>query len=92
MAPKSLQNQGAEKIDVAFNNEPAIEVFVQVSHIALTCALTAQGLAAANAVTTEAAALMAARTNQDRTYHEVVEGDRCQLVVVGLGDWARVES
>ena len=83
-------------IDVAFNDELAIEVFGSGlplnfgSHlavdIALRCVLTAQGLAAANAATTEGAALMAARTDQDRTYHEVVEGDRCQLVVVGLGD------
>ena len=83
-------------IDVAFNDEPAIEVFGSGlplnfgSHlpvdIALTCALTAQELVAANAATMEGAALMAARTVQDRTYHEVVEGDRCQLIVVGLGD------
>ena len=81
-------------IDVVFNDERASEVFGSGlplncgSHLAvditLRCALTAQGLAAANAATTDGAALMVARTDQDRRDHEVLEGDRCQLVVVGL--------
>ena len=81
-------------IDVVFDDERASEVFGSGlllhfrSHLAvditLRCTLTAQGLAAANAATTDGAALMAARTDQDRTDHEVLEGDRCQLVVVGL--------
>ena len=59
--------------------------------ITLRCALTAASQACANAATVNGAVCTRARADKEAKYTELVDGDRCRLVVVALetgGRWS----
>ena len=88
-------------VPVSANDERAIEVLASglpLHHgaqlavdITIRSATTAAGLPSANAAHTNGAVLMAARRDKEVKYRELLAGDRCRLVVVGIetgGRWS----
>ena len=88
-------------IAVAATDHRAIEVLasglplhhgVQLAvDITIRCAHTAESRACPNAATTNGAVLQAARAQKATKYAELLHGDRCRLVVVGVetgGRWS----
>ena len=52
--------------------------------ITMRSALTANGSACPNAAHTDGAVLLRARVDKERKCHELLDAERCRLVVVGL--------
>ena len=92
-------------VRVHANDEQSIEVLASglvMNHgaqlavdITLRSAVTANGRACPNATTVDGAVLTKARLDKENKYAELVESDRCQLLVVGIetgGRWSNEAS
>ena len=88
-------------VAISANDERSIEVLASrlpLHHgsqlavdITLRSALTAQGLPCPGAASIDGSVLHRARRDKERKYHELVEGERCRLIVVALetgGRWS----
>ena len=67
---------------------PGAQLVVDVT---VRSALTAHGLACVGAATTDGVVLARARGDKERKHHELLAGERCRLVVVGIetgGQWS----
>ena len=86
---------------ISVNDERCIEVLASglplhhgsqlVVDITLRSALTAQGLPCPGAASTNGSVFHRARRDKERKFHELVEGERCRLIVVSLetgGRWS----
>ena len=88
-------------VEVRADDERAIEVLASglpihqgaqlAVDVTLRSPLTSTGLARPGAATTDGAALVRARADKEAKYFELLQGNRCHLVVVGLetgGRWS----
>ena len=80
-------------VEVRAADERAIEVLASGAQLAVDITvrspLTSTGLARPGAATTDGAVLVRARADKEAKYTELLQGNRCHLVVVGLETGSR---
>ena len=87
----AISASDAREIEVLASGLPLHHGAQLTVDITVRNALTANGLACPNAAHTDGAVLLRARTDKERKYHELLDAERCRLVVVGLevgGRWS----
>ena len=89
--PLSLPHSDAREIEVLASGLPMHHGAQLAVDITMRSALTVNGSACPNAAHTDGAVLLRARLDKERKYHELLDAERCRLVVVGLevgGRWS----
>ena len=87
----AISASDAREIEVLASGLPLHHGAQLAVDITVRSALTANGSACPNAAHTDGAVLLRARTDKERKYHELLDAERCRLVVVGLevgGRWS----
>ena len=87
----AVQNTDQRAIEVVASGLPLHHGAQLAVDITLRSALSAAGLPSGNAAHVDGAVLVRARRDKERKYAELLEGDRCHLVIVGVetgGRWS----
>ena len=81
----AISASDAREIEVLASGLPLHHGAQLAVDITVRSALTANGSACPNAAHTDGEVLLRARTDKERKYHELLDAERCRLVVVGSG-------
>ena len=80
----AISAPNAREIEVLASGLPMHHGAQLAVDITIRSALTANGSASPNAAHTDGAVLLRARMDKEEKYHELLDAERCCLVVVGL--------